>query len=448
MNQIKNKLSELTDIKTVLLLYKTQELKEIQDWLRKQRKDIIFYDTADKALFSRVDAIIFDWQCEEVLKYRALCPKYVIGKMQCGEDYFRVWECYKEISRNIFIERDRGLTANKISADVASCEILDWYRKKEAENIELSVIIPVYNMKQYLPVCIESLLKWKASYVEYIFVNDGSLDGSGQIIEKYAKNDSRVILIEKENGGCASARNAGIKAARGAYIGFVDPDDFIEHDMFRKLFRRAIMGHYEIVYCGYQEFYEDTGISEPVRNDCLGEPYVTGTYRPDKVQKLVVNTRVALWRGLYRKDILEENDIWFHEDLKRFDDLPFRVEYIFAAASAVCIPEYLYHYRLGRKGQDVSCTDERLFVHFKIFEYLDAYVELLHDKRLQDLLQIVKIHTHKYALSKLQKKYKKEYRLKAKKQLDKTMGFWRTVILIFMYSSKKDILWYIKVKLA
>ncbi len=436
MRQIKNKLSGQTDIKTILLLHKTQELKEIQDWLKKQRKDIMFY-TADKALPSRVDAIIFDWQCEKLLAYKALCPRYVIGRMRCEEDYFQVWECYREVSMNIFIERDRG------RPDASSCEVLDWYREKEAEGIELSVVIPVYNMKQYLPACIESLLKWNASYVEYIFVNDGSLDGSGQLIKKYAEDDRRVILIEKENGGCASARNAGMKAARGAYIGFVDPDDFIECDMFRKLFRRAIMGHYDLVYCGYQEYYEDTGISAPVRNDCLGEPYLTGTYRPDKVHKLVVNTRVALWRGLYRKDVLEEKDIWFHEDLQRFDDLPFRVEYIFASDSAVCIPEYLYHYRLGRKGQDVSCTDERLFVHFKIFEYLDTYVEQFHDKRLQDLLQIVKIQTHKYALSKLEKKYQKEYKLKAKKQLDKTAGFWRTVLLILMYSSKWDILWYI-----
>lgn len=454
MRQIKNKLSELTDIKTVLLLcnYRTKELEQLEQWIKKTKKCIVFYDISDKMLPNEIDAIIFDYQCEKALVkqlYRKLCPKYIIGRVKHDEDYFRVWEYYRGVSKNIFIERDRNLPKEKLSLDIASCEILDWHKTKacSVNQVELSIVIPIYNMESYLPICMKSLLKWEAPYVEYIFVNDGSTDSSRQIIKNYAKDDSRVILVEKENGGCASARNTGIRAAKGAYIGFVDPDDFIEYDMFKKLFKRAIMGNYDMAYCGYHEYYENTKSSTPVRNDCLKEPYLTGTYKADMVHKLAVKTRVALWRAIYRKDILKDNNIWFHEDLKRFDDLPFRVEYLFASNSAVCIPEYLYYYRIGRNGQDISCTDKRLFVHFKIFEHLDAYIEKFHDKRLQDLLQIVKICTHKYALSKLEKKYQRQYKIQARKQLDKYMGFWRTVILICMYSSKWNVLWYIKLKL-
>ena len=293
----------------------------------------------------------------------------------------------------------------------------------------------------------ESLIKWQAPYVEYLFVNDGSTDESRDIILSYAKNDKRVKLIDKENGGCASARNRGIEEAKGRYIGFVDSDDFIDETMFYKLLRRAIMGNYGLTYCGYKEYYEEDGSSEAVLNDCLKNPYLTGTYREDKVQLLAVNTRVAIWRAIYQKDILDRKHIRFHEDMKRYDDLPFRVEYIFAAGSAACVPEHLYYYRLGRKGQDVSCTDERLFVHFTMFEHLDQYVDAFKDKRLQDLLQVVKIHTHGYALSKLEKKYRKEYIRKAKIQLDRNMGYWRTVSLILMYTGKGNLGWYTRMKL-
>lgn len=442
MQQIKNYLSNLYDIKTVLLLSKTQEFKELAEWLVRNKHVEIVYLPDEQPM----DAVIFDWNCEaEVLSLADYKPGYLIGRMKKTEDYFTVWETFRKEATAIYIEQDRALEAKEITADVAPCEILDWHRNDSG--IELSVILPVYNVAKYLPACMESLIKWQAPYVEYLFVNDGSTDESRDIILNYAKNDKRVKLIDKENGGCASARNRGIEEAKGRYIGFVDSDDFIDETMFYKLLRRAIIGNYGLTYCGYKEYYEEDGSSEAVLNDCLKNPYLTGTYREDKVQLLAVNTRVAIWRAIYQKDILDRKHIRFHEDMKRYDDLPFRVEYIFATGSAACVPEHLYYYRLGRKGQDVSCTDERLFVHFTMFEHLDQYVDAFKDKRLQDLLQVVKIHTHGYALSKLEKKYRKEYIRKAKIQLDRNMGYWRTVSLILMYTGKGNLGWYTRMKL-
>ena len=442
MQQIKNYLSNLYDIKTVLLLSKTQEFIELSEWLVKN-KGIEIVHMPDE---QEMDAVIFDWNCEEdVLLLQDCKPRYLIGRMKKSEDYFKVWETFRKNAQAIYIEQDRALAKEEINADVASCEVLTWHRKET--DIELSVILPVYNVAKYLPTCTESLQKWQAPYVEYIFVNDGSTDESREIILRYAREDSRIRLINKENGGCASARNRGIEEAKGRYIGFVDSDDFIDEKMFYKLLRRAMMGNYELTYCGYKEYYEEDGSSEDVLNDCLKNPYLTGTYREDKVQLLTVNTRVAIWRAIYKKDVLDRQHIRFHEDMKRYDDLPFRVEYIFAAKSAACVPEHLYYYRLGRKGQDVSCTDERLFVHFIMFEHLEEYVDAFKDKRLQDLLQIVKLQTHGYALSKLEKKYQKEYIRKAKLQLNRNMGYWRTISLILMYTGKGNLGWYTRMKL-
>lgn len=444
MRQIKNYLSNIYDIKTVLLCSKTKEYAELEEWLSDKKGMKVIHSIEEE----NIDALIFDWDCETQLqRFAERKPRYLIGRMRKSEDYFKVWERYRGISEAIYIEQDRELPPKEINADVAPVEILDWHKEKN-NDVELSVILPVYNVAACLSKCIETLLKWQAPYVEYLFINDGSTDGSRDIILKYAENDRRVRLIDKENGGCASARNRGIAEARGRWIGFVDSDDFIDESMFYKLFRRAIMGNYSFTYSGYNEYYEEDGNSEPVFNDCLSDPYLTGTYREDKVRLLAVKTRVAVWRALYRKDIIEQNHIRFHEDMKRFDDLPFRVEYIFAAGSAVCVPEYLYYYRLGRKGQDVSCNDKRLFVHFKMFEHLDRYVDAYKDRCLQDLLQVVKIQTHGYALSKLDQKYRKEYIKRARKQLDRNMGYWRTVVLLLMYTGKGNLGWYTRMKLS
>ncbi len=446
MQQIMNYLSNKYDIKRALLFSVTKEFKVLEKWLQDVKGIQIIYPFAEAGQIEETDAIIFDYECgQDLISHDFLKAGYLIGRMHKAENYFKVWESYREKADHIYIEKDRGLRPEQITADIAPCEVLEW--EKGAKGIELSVVLPVYNVAKYLPKCMDSLLKWNAPYVEYIFVNDGSTDESREIILRYAQDDRRIRLIDKENGGCASARNRGIEEAGGRYIGFADPDDFIDETMYCKLFQRALMGSYEMTYCGYKEYYEEDGSTQDVLNDCLKDPYLTGTYRRDKVQLLTVNTRVAIWRALYRKDILEKKNIRFHESLKRFDDLPFRVEYIFAAGSAACVPEYLYYYRLGRKGQDVSCTDERLFVHFPIFDFLDKYTDEFKDERLQDLLQIVKIQTHGYGLSKIEKKYKKKYLKKAKQQLDRNMGYWRTVVLIMMYTGKGNLGWYTKMKL-
>ena len=439
MQQIKNYLSRIqTHLHSVLLIM--DESQEFQKFLQDELgvEEVLYNcDVSQKNL----DAVIIGKGCQNRYREAGIVDtKYFIAALSTKEEYFTLWEEVRGYSDFVYIVRDKEY--NPKDRDANDCEILEW--EKGDSGIELSVVLPVYNVEKYLPRCIETLTAWKASYVEFLFVNDGSTDYSAQVIESYAEKDSRIHLLNKENGGCASARNYGIEHARGRYIGFVDSDDFVDERMFQKLLSRAIMGNYELSYCGYCEYYEDTGDLEPILNDCLGEPYVSGTYRQDKVQKLAINTRVAIWRCIYKKSLLERSHLRFHEDLKRFDDLPFRVECIFSAQSAVCVPEYLYFYRLGRRGQDVSCTDERLWVHFRIFEYLDDFVEQMRDRRLLDYLQIIKVNTHGYALGRIEKRYYKRYKKEAAAQLDKYAGTIRTLCLLIVYGGKSHIGWYLR----
>ena len=100
------------------------------------------------------------------------------------------------------------------------------------QNPRISVIVPVYNVEQYLPRCVESILAQTYENLEILLVDDGAKDGSGAICDAYARQDERVKVIHKENGGLSSARNAGIDASTGEYLSFVDSDDWIEPDMY------------------------------------------------------------------------------------------------------------------------------------------------------------------------------------------------------------------------
>ena len=446
MRQIKSVLSCMDRVQTVLLLASTAQFGELGRWLLETGRAVRVYGEEELPETGEVDLILFDrGQSGRCIALLGRKPGHIIGRMREDEDGFGLWEACRQVSRTVYIEKDRGLPPEQITADTPSAEILDWQGGKN--DIELSVIVPVYNVAQYLPQCLDSLTAWAAPYAEFLFINDGSTDGSGALIRERARKDARIRLIDRPNGGCAAARNTGLEQARGRYIGFVDGDDFVSPEMFRKLLWRGLMGNYDLAYCGYQEYDQNSGASRPVRNDDLGSPYREGTYRPDKVQLLAVRTRVALWRCIYKREMLMQTGIRFHEDLPRFDDLPFRAEVLFAARSAACVPEYLYFYRLNREGQDVACRDERLFVHFDIFDHLDAWVDGLHDKRLTDLLQVIKLQTHGFALSRIDPALRKEYRIRAGAQLNRNMGYFRTVCLMFLYGGKGNLFRYTRMKL-
>lgn len=386
----------------------------------------------------KIDAVLFDSNTKKaaILSTRNLNPVYLIGKL--WRDFvpcFHIWEEFRSISNYIHIECIGK--ANKV-------DVLDW-KKNPNCNVELSIIFPVYNVAKYLDQCIQSVTAWKAPYVEFLFVNDGSPDNSRDIILEAHKKDSRIKLIDKPNGGCASARKRGMEESKGRYIGFVDPDDYVDEDMFKKLFSRAIIGSYDISYSGYNAYYENSGKSERI-DDALGYPYVLGTTDKLAIQKLIMYLRVAIWRGIYRADFLNDNHITFQENLRRFDDLPFKVEVCAKAKSAIAVPEYLYYYRLERPGQDVACDDDRLYVHFDIFEHLDKEIGAIKDQKLLDFLQLAKVQTHCFTLQKIQKKYLNEYCRMAKNDFKKNKtNIFRTLLLIVKYFGGKNAVPYLAI---
>ncbi|NHC43502.1 glycosyltransferase [Bacillus sp. MM2020_1] len=124
-------------------------------------------------------------------------------------------------------------------------------------NPKISIIVPIYNVEKYLRKCIDSVLSQTLTNFELILVNDGSPDNCGSICNEYAKRDSRIRVIHKENNGLSSARNAGIKIAKGKYIGFIDSDDYINENMYEILYKNAELYSSDVVVCDVMEVYEN-----------------------------------------------------------------------------------------------------------------------------------------------------------------------------------------------
>lgn len=433
----------------LILAVSTSDLKkEIQKMFERLMCEETFHMPADLVWISVKELCSYSWHSdtaaimfdalhttEEVLALSGLKPKYLIGIMDKKKlNAFRIWETYRGISQYIYL-----LSWEENQAD----EVLNWSKNPDSD-MELSVIFPVYGVASYIEKCIQTVTAWKADYVEYLFVDDGSPDESADIIRKYAKKDKRIKLLPKENGGCASARQYGLEHAKGRYVGFVDPDDYIDKTMFRKLLERALVGSYEISYCGYKELYEDTHTAKEVE-DCLGIPYKNGTCDRYEIIQLIAYLRVAIWRGIYLKDMLIRNNIHFYTDLRRFDDLPFKVETLSVAKSVVAVPEYLYYYRMSRPGQDVSADDERLYVHFTIFKYLDHFLVEAKEKVQLDYLQVVKIHTHRYALEKIRPEFIAEYCRRARADLLSNFSYTEGMYILKSFCSCKDCFYFMAI---
>ena len=129
---------------------------------------------------------------------------------------------------------------------------------------KISIIIPIYNVEQYLPQCLDSIINQTYKNLEIILINDGSTDNSGKICDNYAKVDNRIHVFHKKNEGVTSARNLGLDKCTGDFIGFVDPDDFIELNMYEILYNEQQRTNADIVWCNYLLYYS-------ANNQLLGE---------------------------------------------------------------------------------------------------------------------------------------------------------------------------------
>lgn len=216
----------------------------------------------------------------------------------------------------------------------------------------VSIIIPVYNVKDYLQKCINSILRQTYQNLEIIIVNDGSTDGSALLCDKLAEADQRITVIHKENGGLVSARKVGIRLAKGKYILNIDSDDWIDENMVEQLLKLALTNDADIVTSGYYEESEDNTI---VRVDSLPEGnYNTEMERCFLYQHLISNggemgVNVALWCKLVRTAMMQQIYLQMSETIRVGEDTAF-VYSCLALAERITISHDKYYHYAVRKG--------------------------------------------------------------------------------------------------
>lgn len=188
---------------------------------------------------------------------------------------------------------------------------------------KVSVIVPVYNVEKYLDRCVESLQNQSLEEIEIILVDDGSPDKCPELCDGYAKKDSRISVIHKENGGLGYARNSGLKIATGEYVAFVDSDDYVSLDAFEKLYTEAKKEKAEICFGGFFLVGSDNNIE--IRQD---HPYAETVFQGNEIVDIVlynmlgsdessskdVNIRQSVWQGIYSLSWLREHNVEFKSE--------------------------------------------------------------------------------------------------------------------------------------
>ena len=248
----------------------------------------------------------------------------------------------------------------------------------------ISIIIPIYNAEKYLKYCLESIKKQNYSDYEVLMIDDGSTDNSKNICKKYQLNDKKFRLIEKENGGSASARNLGLLNAQGDYIAFVDADDYIEYDYLSKLYHLINKYNADIAQCSFKKVFQYESCNKNKNG------YKISTYSNKEVlekfcEKQEYLSIAVLWNKLYKKELFQNLEFPVN---KGIDDEYLICNIIDRAKSIVITDEILYYYYMSENSQmrskpslkQLDCIEaiEKQLDFFLCQGYDDLYNKLLY----------------------------------------------------------------------
>ena len=253
---------------------------------------------------------------------------------------------------------------------------------------EFSIIVPVYNVENYLKRCLDSIKAQTYADYEVILIDDGSLDASGSICDAYVEQDNRFKVIHKENGGLAAARNTGLGAAVGKYIVFLDSDDDLEKEALTKIRETMNNGCYDIGSFAARRIDEKRHFLYELRfDDMVGERVFDSKSRERFLWQDFLQYKAG-WEvcfHVFRRDIIETHHIRFDEQVKYAEDIPFTFRYMLYVCRWVKMPDILYNYTLrdsslSRQVRTQDVLEGILYVDYKIMcrELSDAQQTLLY----------------------------------------------------------------------
>ena len=245
---------------------------------------------------------------------------------------------------------------------------------------KVSIIVPIYNVEKYLDRCMQSLLNQTLKDIEIIMVDDGSLDNCPQMCDEYAKKDKRVRVIHKKNAGLGYARNSGLEIATGEFVAFVDSDDYVELDMYEKLYETAKTTCSDTVFCGFKKQYGD------VKNIKHQHTEQLLVFKNDEVTNLMLDFiasspsfkndwkyEMSVWHGIYSIGILQKDNLRFISERELLsEDLPFNVRYLKKSKGVAYMPDCFYYYCMNNTGSltHANYSPDKLSRTLKLIDFL------------------------------------------------------------------------------
>lgn len=240
---------------------------------------------------------------------------------------------------------------------------------------DISVLVPICNVEKYLSKCLDSILNQTFRNLEVICINDGSTDSSLDIIKKYAKIDARIVVIDKANSGYGDSMNRGLSVAKGKYIGIVESDDFIESDMYERLFNEAEKYGLDIVKGKYNLYWSDAkhekhSWRKQIQDDIAN---IENKVFSPRQYPVVCLTTPSILSALYKKDFLTENNIGFLPTPgASYQDTSFAFKVWGVASKAMLLDYYGVNYR-----QDNPAASMNTVSRAKIYALDEEYEEII-----------------------------------------------------------------------
>lgn len=239
----------------------------------------------------------------------------------------------------------------------------------------LDVVVALYNARDFIVETVQSLLNQASADTRILVVDDGSTDGSADLIEAEFSGSETVLVLRKPNGGCASARNFGRLHSKATHIAFVDADDLVDPGFFTELLELARYSSAEIVQGGYSTYFAEHNPPERVQSheaqqfaETPTHSFGARTYSILNAADLVIG-QPSIWRRVYRRDFLDSKNIWFPEHIRAFDDQIFQVLSLTYARTIHHMDALHYLYR-QHPGQDIKQGDERFFYSLEMFRMI------------------------------------------------------------------------------
>lgn len=271
----------------------------------------------------------------------------------------------------------------------------------------ISIIIPVYNVALFLRQCIQSIISQEGN-IEVILADDGSPDESPSICDEYAQKDNRIHVIHKQNGGVSSARNAGLDAAQGEWIWFVDGDDYIAENVLKRIYQEIQKHpHADLIQMGMNYLYDDNRLV---------------TQRIELIDNLKKNKFLLQHityhnhRLLFKREIIKKNQLRFTQGLRVAEDQEFQLKYMMLCKTPIQIPisAYIYRQREGSATHDSNTSIRIVNNTFVVLENLNQFIndkQIPAEEWLHNRIQIM-IRSLLYAASQIHNLDKKEIKAK------------------------------------